>query len=240
MKKRILYTLLIILSYYGINSCSKSDSSTDGGNVVIYKVPVDMAAEYVGLAFCNDAVGINMHLENAAIFTAKGRSTFDSLFTMKNPISSADVKYQYNFEYNFQDFTNPPPYKVLGYNGYGSCSSKTMTSQDNQTGNTWAYTTLDQPQFTVNGNGNTGGQQYSISDKVFFNSNIKYTFKDVKMDRVTHLAVGGVATITINGTGPANISFSYTGSLTFTGGRIATLVLGGSTFTVNLQTGSVK
>jgi hypothetical protein len=236
MKKIILFFSAIIL-LLGVNSCGKSDSSTDGGNVVIYKVPVDMAAEYVGLAFCNAAVGINMHLENAAIFTAKDRSTFDSLFTMKKMDSAAAVKYQYNFEYNFQSFTTAPPYKVLSYNGYGSFSSKTMTSQDNQTGNSWTFTTLDQPQFTVNGNGNSGGQQYSISDDVFFNSNVKYTFKDVKMDRVTHLAAGGVATISINGNGPANISFSYTGSLTFTGGRMATLVLGGSTYTLNLLTG---
>lgn len=238
MKKLLLF-FLGILVFTGFNSCSKDDTSSDN-NVVIYKVPASIAAEYIAMAFCNAAIGVNYHLENTASFTDHGRLSFDSTFTPTKMDSAAAVKYLYNVSYSFLRFTTSPPKTVLDYTADGSFASHTLQSQDNQTGNSLTFTNLDQPQFTVNGNGSDGGHQYAVPDKVAFTSMIRYTLKDVIMDATTYLALSGTASITINGDGPANVSYSYSGTLTFTGDRKATLVLGGETYYISLTTGSVS
>ncbi len=80
MKKLILISFVIVLSV-GLNSCSKDSSSST--SIVVYQVPVDIAARYITMAFCSASAGINLHLENAAAFTAKGKNSFDSTFTIK-------------------------------------------------------------------------------------------------------------------------------------------------------------
>lgn len=59
---------LAIVLYLGLNSCGKDNSNND--NIVVYKIPVDIAARYIAMAFCNASAGINLHLENAAALTA--------------------------------------------------------------------------------------------------------------------------------------------------------------------------
>jgi len=90
-----LYWFAIVLSL-GLNSCGKDSSNSD---IIVYKIPVDIAARYVVMAFCNASAGINLHMENAAAFTAQGYGNFDSTFTIKKLDSAATVKYQYQVEY---------------------------------------------------------------------------------------------------------------------------------------------
>ena len=235
MKKLILFWFAIVLSF-GLNSCGKDSSNSD---IIVYKIPVDIAARYVAMAFCNSSAGINLHMENAAAFTAQGYGNFDSTFTLKKLDSAATVKYQYHVEYIFTRFNTSPPKVTFDYTAIGSFSSNSIQSQDEQSGNTWAITTLDQPQLTINGSGSDGGQQYVPMEKVLFSSNIIYTFNNVMIDKLTYMAVSGTAQITIKGGGPAGVAYSYSGTLTFNGNRKAELILGGSTYNISLNTGSI-
>lgn len=236
MKKLILFCFAIVLSL-GLNSCGKDSSSSD--NIVVYKLPVDIAARYVAMAFCNASAGINLHLENAAAFTAQGIGSFDSTFTLKKLDSAAAVKYQYQVIYTLARLTTSPPKVTFDYTANGSFSSDAIQSQDEQSGNNWEFTTLDQSQLTVNGSGTDGGQQYALLEKVLFSSNIIYTFTNVMMDKLTYMAASGTAQISIRGAGPGDVGFSYSGTLTFNGNRKAELILGGSTFSISLSTGSI-
>jgi|GEM_PF-3484497 hypothetical protein len=236
MKKLILFCFAIILSL-GWNSCGKDNSSND--NIVVYKIPVDIAARYVAMAFCNASAGINSHLENAAAFTAQGHGSFDTSFTVKKLDSAAAVKYQYQVVYTLARLTTLPPKVTFDYTANGSFSSDAIQSQDEQTGNNWQFTTLDQSQLTLNGSGTDGGQQYALLEKVFFTSDITYTLQNVMIDKLTCIAASGTGQITIRGSGPGGVAYSYSGTLTFNGNRKAELILGGSTFYINLSTGSI-
>ena len=236
MKKLILFCLAIVLSL-GLNSCGKDSSSND--NIIVYKIPVGIAARYVAMAFCNASAGINSHLENAAAFTAQGYGSFDSTFTIKKLDSAATVKYQYQVGYTFARLTTSPPEVTFDYTAIGSFSSAAIQSQDEQSGNGWGITTLDQSQLTINGSGTDGGQQYAFLEKVSFSSNIIYTFNNVMMDKLTYMAASGTAQINIRGDGPGGVAYSYSGTLTFNGNRQAELILGGSTFYISLSTGSI-
>ena len=236
MKKLFLFSLILIL-LLGMNSCSKDN--TDSNSYVVYKVPVDLAASYVAMAFCNASLGINIHMENFTGFAALGRSNFDTSYLAKKTDSSAAVKYQYQVLYTYTRLTTSPPKVTLDYSADGSFSSSTLQSQDGQASSNWTLTTLDQPLLTLNGSGTDGGRQYSILQNVQFTSDISYTFNNVMMNKLTYEAVSGTATIRIIGSGPANVDFSYTGTLTFSGDRKAVLVLGGSSYNISLVTGSI-
>jgi hypothetical protein len=233
MKKFILLTFVIVLSV-GLNSCSKESSNTS--NIIVYQVPVDIAARYITMAFCNASAGINLHIENAATFTSLGKGSFDSTFTIKKLDSAAAVKYQYQVEYTLARQTSPSQV-TFDYTAGGSFSSSVLQSADEQDG-TWVFTTLAQSQLTMNGSGTDGGNQNDVVDKVQFTSQFIYTLQNVMIDKTTDMIASGSATITINGAGPADVHFNYSGTLTFSGNRQAVLVLGGSTFNFSLLTGN--
>jgi hypothetical protein len=235
MKKMILFCLAVVF-VAGINSCGKDSSNTD---VVIYKVPVDIAARYIALAFCNASAGINSHMENAAGFTARGSETFDSTFNVKVTDSNAVVRYNYNVVYNFIRQAANPPNTTMGYTSQGTFSSNAMISQDSPKGN-WILTTLDQALLTMNGNGEDAGMQYAKLEKVNFGSKITYTLNNVMMSKVSpYMAASGTAQVSINGTGPLGVLFGYSGTITYNGNRQATLVLGGVTFHFSLSSGAI-
>ena len=121
MKKLMLLCLAIVL-YLGLNSCGKDNSNND--NIVVYKIPVDIAARYIAMAFCNASAGINLHLENAAALTAQGHGSFDTSFTLKKLDSAAAVKYQYQVIYTLARLTSPPPSVTFDYTANGSFSSE--------------------------------------------------------------------------------------------------------------------
>ncbi len=147
------------------------------------------------------------------------------------------MKYEYQVGYTLARQTSPSEV-IFDYTAGGSFSSSVILSKDEQDG-TWVFTTLDQSQLTLNGSGSDGGTQYTVVDKVQFTSQFSYTFQNVMIDKMTDMITSGTATITINGAGPADVHFNYSGTLTFSGKNEAVLVLGGSTFNFNLLTGNL-
>jgi len=236
MKKLLIYCLLIIFTL-GFNSCGKDSSSST--TVTVYVLPVDIAARYIAMAFCNASEGINLHIEKFGSFSASGRSSFDSSFLAKKMDSSAIVKYQYQVVYSFNRLTTTPPQTTFDYTAGGGFSSDAIVSSDEQTSSNWTISTLDQGQLTLNGSGTDGGQQYASLEKVYFSSDFHYTFQNLKINKLSGLVVSGTATITDSGSGPGGVGYNYSGTITFTGDRKAELVLGGSTFYFSLSSGSV-
>jgi hypothetical protein len=234
--KKLIFICIMAVVYTGFNSCSK-DSSSD---IVVYKVPAPIVARFIGLAFSNATFGVNSQLENAAMFTATGYSTFDSAFLIKKTDTTQAATYSYDMTYNFDRQTTPVSKTTFGYTASGHFTSASMISVDDPKGN-WEITTLDQALLTLNGTGQDKGSQFAVTEEVPFNTTVSYTFQNVMMDKVSpFMAASGIVLVTVNGTGPLEVIFSYSGTLTFKGNRQADLVLAGTTFHLNLLTGAVS
>jgi hypothetical protein len=234
MKKLILICIMAVLSA-GFDSCSK-DSSSD---IVVYKVPAPIVARFIGLAFSNATFGVNSQLENAAMFTATGYSAFDSAFLFKKSDTTQAATFSYDMTYSFVRQTTPVSKTTLGYTASGHFVSTGMISQDAPKGN-WELTTLDQALLTLNGTGQDKGAQFAATEEVPFNSTVSYIFQNVMMTKVApFMAASGTVQVTVNGTGPLEVIFTYSGTLTFKGNREADLVLAGTTFHLNLVNGAV-
>jgi len=63
------------------------------------------------------------------------------------------------------------------------------------------------------------------------------TLRILWLNKSTSTIQSGIATLTISGSVPNKGDFSYTGSITFNGDNMATLVIKDKTYTVNLKTG---
>jgi hypothetical protein len=236
MKKLILISLVIVLSI-GVNSCGKETSSTTNYN--IYQVPVDIAATYVIMAFSNATTGINYQLEKAVGYTAMGAAAFDSIVTLKKTDSAATVKYTYQVISTFAVITSSPLKTSLDYTSNGWFSSATFRSQDQPEGD-WIISVQDASHLGITGTGNDTGAQDDVTENVLFTSQIAYTLQSVLADKMTYMVTSGTAQVTILGNGPGNVSFRYSGTLTFSGNRQAVLVLGGSTYNFSLTTGTIS
>jgi hypothetical protein len=116
-----------------------------------------------------------------------------------------------------------------------------MSSTDQQNGE-YDVTGLDTAavRLAMTGTGGDGGFQQSGYYNVNFSSSFQYTLHNVEFDKQTFQITGGTATLHVDGIGPANIPFSYSGTITFTGNRNASMELGGENYTMSLLTGAMS
>jgi hypothetical protein len=240
MRKFSLLLLLAGFSAFFMVSCNNNN---DDSNPPIYVFDVDAAAQYITTAFCINSGGINFHMENAARIADKLKSgLFDSAFQLKKTDTALVIRYMYDVQYNANYVASNPPKVQFTYTANGAFNSTFMSSDDTQNGN-FTITGLDTASvhLVMNGTVTDGGNQHSdYYNNLDFISQFTFTPKNVEFDKQTFWITGGTGTIHINGFGPANIPFDFGGSITFTGLRIATLVLNGTTYQMNLVTGGMS
>jgi len=235
MRKIIFFCLATFTALSLLTSCK--DDTSGGTDVNIYKVPADIAVRYLALAFSNATTGINFHMENLAKSAAAGSGNFDTTFVLKKSDTSAVVKYQYIVDYQYTNLTSQPHSADLEYSANGNFSASNLLSIDRPDGS-WIISGLDQSRMTLTGTGSITGEESAITEKVTFSSMVNYTFHNVMMNKVTFKADTGSATVNIHGSGPGYVDFAYSGTLSFNGNRKATLVLSGTTYDLNLDTGN--
>jgi hypothetical protein len=240
MKKAVLFILFSGIASVFFFSCSSDDGG--GDNPPIYIFPTDAAAKYVAVAFCINSGGINLHMENAAQIASLLKSgSFDSSFNLKKTDTNLTIRYAYDVTYGASYVAAATPKVIFSYTATGAFNSSAMSSTDQQNGE-YDVTGLDTAavRLAMTGTGGDGGFQQSGYYNVNFSSSFQYTLHNVEFDKQTFQITGGTATLHVDGIGPANIPFSYSGTITFTGNRNASMELGGENYTMSLLTGAMS
>ena len=100
--------------------------------------------------------------------------------------------------------------------------------------------TGNNPDVTLNGSMSMGGSYTNKtgSSKGSGSLNYSYTFKSITIDASGSI-ISGSATFATSGTGPNGV-WNYTGSITFLAGNKANIVINGTSYNVDLQTGAVS
>lgn len=89
---------------------------------------------------------------------------------------------------------------------------------------------------TINGTYVRNGYQESkVRLMRHFNSVITINLSNVTLNKLTQTISGGTASVTMTGTGSLGGSFTYNGTITFNGDGTATLVINGTTYTINVN-----
>jgi hypothetical protein len=93
---------------------------------------------------------------------------------------------------------------------------------------------------TINGSLNSSGSyQYNTGSKRSGTEVFDYTLTSAVFSPTLGDVVSGSATFNTSGTGPKGV-WNYQGTITFLGNHVATVVINGKTYTVNLLTGAVS
>jgi hypothetical protein len=91
----------------------------------------------------------------------------------------------------------------------------------------------------VNGEYKSSGSFQSKADTTYSgSSSVDIVISNLTISRPLRVIKSGSATIAVSGSTPKHGSFSYTGTLVFTGGNTATLTLNGNVYLVDLLSGN--
>ncbi|MHB9141625.1 MAG: hypothetical protein ACYC25_07115 [Paludibacter sp.] len=186
------------------------------GSTTASNVPQKVKSESTDYIFSNDTT-YTASSKPGAIITYSLTATYGYQFTvnLKGQITSASENYTYSGSYD-------APRLASTHNGSG----------------TLALTNMNTSICTVNGtfiriaSTETKGASPKSS-----NSETHLNLTDIMVNKSTATIQSGSATLTITGSVPNKGDFSYTGSITFNGDNMATLVIKDTTYTVNLKTG---
>jgi hypothetical protein len=125
---------------------------------------------------------------------------------------------------------------VYQANRTGTYDTPRMSSSDNAVSN-WTMTGLNtnSTNAIINGSYQRNGTQVSkVRNKNSFKSTINYTTTNINVDKTSHKIVSGSSTVNFVGTSSTGNQFTYNGTITFNGNDMATLVINGNTYTINL------
>jgi len=253
---KTLKLTLIAALLLAVGSCKKTDTSS---GAVTADIATDMAAASLsqnsfGLTSVTDNVGVNAQTLNsintggqvingvgttAIIPQACGTTLADSV---SHSGSNSSVTFSFFIKYLRTlncNASSQPDNLVNAITFHGSYDGPRITSTDAGTANfIIAGLTTNATNYVINGEYIRKGSFTSkVDTKATGTSSVDIKVTNLMLSKPGRAIVSGTATITISGTS-AKGSFSYTGTITFTGGSTANLTVGTTLYYINLLTGT--
>jgi hypothetical protein len=236
MKKIFMFFLFSGPGVFLFTACEKDNND----NEPVYPLPPQAIVDYIASTFSTAAAGVNYHMENAAYLAGVTHTPLhDSTFIIKTD-TSLPTKYDYSVEYTLGANSPAQNQFTLQYDVTGWFKTATLSSAETDFGQfTVSGLEASATDYGMTGSGTQGG---SLVTKQYgnmpFSCTVRYTLKSVVLDKTSNKILSGGATIINSGVGPTNLGFSYSGTLTFNGNRKATLVFNGTTYQLDLGTGT--
>ncbi|WP_139113018.1 hypothetical protein [Mucilaginibacter sp. PPCGB 2223] len=243
MKTTNFLKLPAIVLLLAVGACSKSNN----GSTVDASISTDDAANIMansvssgsgGMAGASVDVTANAQLTFNANPGCGGTKTYS--FNRQSP-QGASVTYSYSFNYTYTlNCVNNVPDNVSGNaTSTGSYDGPSLTSTDSGT-LTFNVGGLAQSSTAYSVNGEykrTGSFTQKTGNMRKGSSNVDITVTSLSIPKGGSTIASGSATFTLSGTSN-NGSFSFNGTITFTGNNQANLVVNGTAYVVNLVNGN--
>jgi hypothetical protein len=245
---------LVLLLLVGAFSCKKDGASS--GTSVTTDQAADIAAGSLaensgGLATVADDIALNAQglssvsgqsvnsQGTSSVHQACGTTVADSL-TASLSIDSVTINYFFKYARTLNCNADNLPdnvHNVVTY--HGSFDGPRLSSSNTGSSTfTVAGFTQSATSFVVNGEYKRAGSFTSkIGNKASGNSNVDIVVTNLTINKTTRKIASGNATISITGTGPKGVAFSYIGTLVFNGDNTATLTINGTVYNINVVTG---
>jgi hypothetical protein len=247
--KASLYKTLFLFGSLSLftASCKKDDASPTVSN--------DEAANALGDVLTVDFSGSTSDASSVSTQDAAGASgrtiSFgrtlattcgvqkDTTLT-RTSLAGALITYSYtaNLTYTMACTGFVPSSLDLTLSTSGSRTGIKVSSTGSSTGS-YALTGFSQSNYTLNGTFTRTETITEIAGQKSFTGTSELTITNVTIDKSTKVIQGGTATYTMSGAITGGSSYSHTGTITFNGGGSATLTVSGTSYTVNLVTGTV-
>lgn len=225
-----------------IVSCNDDDADTTTAITeaeAVDAIEASLASESNGVA--KMATEASTAAAEEEVYTDSPSIDCGQIYTEAFDAAASDGNYSYDYtgarSYQLSCSTTSVPESFsYSYDMDGTYDTPRMYSSDNATANV-AITGLSPASSTASVSGNyirDGHQESKVHQMREFDSVITYNINALTVNKSTQLITGGTAQVTISGAGSMGNSFSYSGTITFNGDQTATLVLNGTTYTINL------
>jgi len=231
-KMAALITLTVCLA----TSCKKDASS--GSTSTATTVTEQDAADAVTNAIAPTSAGVTAQVSDATVMAASAAypcgQSFDSSI-IRSSASGAAISWSYTLGWGWKLTCGSPANFAASFNGHSMYDALRMSSSDSSKGS-FTVTGLSpaDADYTFNTSyERNGSQQSKIGNKNAFTSKITVTSTNIKVDKATREIISGAADVTISGASSSGKSFSFSGTLTFNGGKTAVLqIAGGTSYTI--------
>ncbi len=232
--------LIVMLA---VGSCSKNDNvapvasadvSTDDAATIMAN---SLSSNSGGMASASADVALNAQVTFNANPGCGGTKTYS--FTRQNPQGATTTySYSFNYTYTLNCVNNTPDNVTSSATSTGSFSGPNLTSNDTGTSTfTVGGLSPSATAYTLNGEyKRTGSFTRKTGNMATGNSNVDITVSNLMVSKTGGVASGS-ATYTLSGSS-AKGSFSFTGTITFIANNQANVVINGTTYLVDLTTGS--
>ncbi len=200
------------------------------------------ATNSYGVYGITNDISLNALVQSSATNLGCGVTKLDTI--SRHSAAGASATYSYAFYDNYKlncNSSNLPDNITgnIGYKGYYSNTNLTLTNSGTVT-YTLAGLTTTATVHSLNGEYKSSGSFKLKSDTTNTGTvNIDVVIKNLTISKSTQYFTGGTATVIITGTTTKKGDFTYNGTLTINTGSLATLVLNGSTYQVNLVLGTI-
>ncbi len=223
-----------------VGACSKNSNdttasiSTDDAATIMAN---SMSSGSGGMVSASADITLNAQVTFNANPGCGGTKTYN--FSRQSP-ANASVTYSYNFNYTYTlNCVNNLPDNVSGSaTSTGSFDGPSMSSNDSGT-TTFTVGGLVQSSanYTVNGEYKRSGSFAKKTGNMNQgSSNVDIIVSSLVVPKSGGVIASGTANFTLSGSSN-NSSYSFNGTITFTGNNSANLVVNGTAYVVNLVTG---
>jgi hypothetical protein len=219
----------------GISSCNKDASTATPATTTVTEAE---AAEAVTDAVVPQSSGLTAQVSDATVMASSSFYTcglaYDSAIT-RSSVAGASTTYSLNLAWNWKLSCANPASFAASFKGSSTYTATRMSSSDSSNGS-FTITGIEPSNTAYTFNSSytrQGSQQSKIGNKNSFTSTITVNSSNIQVNKTTQQIVSGTATVSISGASSSGKSFSFNGTITFNGGKTATLVIsGGGTYTI--------
>lgn len=242
MKKLFLSLMsmaVVLLTY----SCKdNSDSSSISTDDAAEMISMSMSSDAMGAtSFISGSVDASANASDNGMLKAKATTVISKDTTISYASNSnALITYSMNANMSYQfsvDAQNQVTNSTVTYDYNGNFDAPRLSSVHTGSGNL-SLTGIDTDICMVNGlfKRTSDVQTKGVNAKET-NSETTIVLTDIQVNKSTEQILSGTATVSITGSLASKGDFSYSGTITFNGAGLATLVLGSKSYSVNLETG---
>lgn len=237
MKKKNVLTTLSVLAFLCMCitvSCKKD--AGEGSSPSTATVTEQDAADAVSAAVTPQSAGMSAQVSDATVMAASNAyscgAAYDSSIARASATGSA-ITYAFKLDWNWKLSCASPANFTAGFTGHTTYDAPRMSSNDSSNGS-FVITGLspENDAYTLNTSYvRHGSQQSKINNKNSFTSTITITAANIVVSKASAEITAGTAAVTISGASSSGKSFQYSGTITFTGSKTATLQMaGGSSY----------
>ena len=241
---KIFKLSLICLILAGAISCKKPTLATLNISVddAAGMLAGSIASPTYGVNSISADVSLNAQTSTANTNQACGSTMLDTIIRQNTAGTPASYYYKLIYSNKLTCNVSNSPDNIassLSYTGNYSNPQLTLTNSGTVTF-TIAGFTQTATTYSVNGEYKSSGSFKLKADTTNAGTaSFDIVVKNLVVSKSTQVINSGTATVIVTGTTLKKGDFTYNGTLTFNGSSMATLVINGTTYTVNLTTGVV-